>query len=159
MTTRFAVRTTSAFDRSLRKLSSRHSELADVYAEVQTILATDPYNRSGAHSIKKLVWMSALVTGSTAFVPAGFVFVTTSKVRSSTSNSVRYAVRAPIADSGLSTNQEAQKPRGAHAITHSFRDNVRSADAQRVSSEIDSIGAEIQAAAKADDELKVGVGD
>ncbi|HZM87192.1 MAG TPA: efflux RND transporter permease subunit [Blastocatellia bacterium] len=45
------------------------------------------------------------------------------------------------------------------AITHPFRKRFRSADAQRVSSEIDSIGAEIQAKAKADDELKVGVGD
>jgi HAE1 family hydrophobic/amphiphilic exporter-1 len=45
------------------------------------------------------------------------------------------------------------------AITHPFRKRVRSADAERVSSEIDSIGAEIQAAAKADDEMKVGVGD
>ncbi|MEK6407234.1 MAG: hypothetical protein AABN34_09750 [Acidobacteriota bacterium] len=55
MTTRFVVRTTSAFDRSFRKLSSRHAELADLYDEVQSILATDPYNRSGAHSIKKPV--------------------------------------------------------------------------------------------------------
>lgn len=55
MTTRFAVRTTAAFDRNFRKLSSRHAELADLYDEVQNILATDPYNRSGAHSIKKLV--------------------------------------------------------------------------------------------------------
>ena len=45
------------------------------------------------------------------------------------------------------------------AIPHPFKRKFRSADAQRVSSEIDSIGAEIQAAAKADDELKVGVGD
>ena len=55
MTTRFAVRTTSAFDRSFRKLSSRHAEMADLYDEVLNILATDPYNRSGTHSIKKLV--------------------------------------------------------------------------------------------------------
>jgi HAE1 family hydrophobic/amphiphilic exporter-1 len=45
------------------------------------------------------------------------------------------------------------------AIPVPFRKRSRSADAQRVSSEIDSIGAEIQAAAKADDEMKVGVGD
>ena len=44
------------------------------------------------------------------------------------------------------------------AITHPFRKRLRSADAQRVSSEIDSIGAEIQAAAE-DDKMKVGVGD
>ncbi|MEK6407231.1 MAG: efflux RND transporter permease subunit [Acidobacteriota bacterium] len=47
-----------------------------------------------------------------------------------------------------------------YAITHPFRKRVNSAVAQRgVSSEIDSIGAEIQAAAKKDDEMKVGVGD
>jgi hydrophobe/amphiphile efflux-1 (HAE1) family protein len=47
-----------------------------------------------------------------------------------------------------------------YGITHPFRKRVRlSTDARRVSSEIDSIGAEIQAAAKADDEMKVGVGD
>ena len=45
------------------------------------------------------------------------------------------------------------------ALTQPFRRRSRSADAQRVSSEIDSIGAEIQAASKADDEMKVGVGD
>jgi HAE1 family hydrophobic/amphiphilic exporter-1 len=44
------------------------------------------------------------------------------------------------------------------ALTHPLRKRFRAADTQRVSSEIDSIGAEIQAAAK-DDEMKVGVGD
>jgi CRISPR/Cas system-associated protein Cas7 (RAMP superfamily) len=47
-----------------------------------------------------------------------------------------------------------------YAITHPFRKKVRSSAAQqRVSSEIDSIGREIQASAKADDKMKVGVGD
>ena len=47
-----------------------------------------------------------------------------------------------------------------YALTHPFRKRLRSVDAERrVSSEIDGIEAEIQAAAKADDELKVGVGD
>ena len=47
-----------------------------------------------------------------------------------------------------------------YAITHPFRKRVRSAvSGGRVSSEIDGIGAEIEAAAKADDEMKVGVGD
>ena len=55
MTSSFVVRTTSAFDRSLRKLTSRHAELADLYADVLNIVSTDPYNRSGTHSIKKLV--------------------------------------------------------------------------------------------------------
>lgn len=47
-----------------------------------------------------------------------------------------------------------------YALTHPFRKRIRAADAQRqVSSEIDGIGEEIKAAAKADDEIKVGVGD
>jgi HAE1 family hydrophobic/amphiphilic exporter-1 len=47
-----------------------------------------------------------------------------------------------------------------YALTHPFRKRIRPANAEkRVTSEIDSIGAEIQAAAKKDDELKVGVGD
>jgi len=49
--------------------------------------------------------------------------------------------------------------RRLNAMAHPFRKRIRAADAQHVSSEIDSIGAEIQAAAKKDDEMKVGVGD
>ena len=52
---RFVVYTTSTFDRALRKLGKGHPELADLYGEVVTTLESDPYNRSGAHSIKKLV--------------------------------------------------------------------------------------------------------
>ena len=47
-----------------------------------------------------------------------------------------------------------------YAITHPFRRRVRAVVTnRRVSSEIDAIGAEIKASAKADDEMKVGVGD
>ena len=48
-----------------------------------------------------------------------------------------------------------------YALTHPFRKRIRAAaDSQRqVSSEIDTIGDEIKAAAKADDEMKVRVGD
>ena len=47
-----------------------------------------------------------------------------------------------------------------YALTHPFRKRIRLAAAQRdVSSEIDTIGEEIKAAKKADDEMKVGVGD
>jgi HAE1 family hydrophobic/amphiphilic exporter-1 len=46
------------------------------------------------------------------------------------------------------------------SIAHPFRKRVAAADAERrVSSEIDSIGQEIHAAAKAEDKLKVGAGD
>ena len=47
-----------------------------------------------------------------------------------------------------------------YALTHPFRKRIRATDSQRqVSSEIDTIGDEIKAAAKADDEMKVGVWD
>jgi hypothetical protein len=47
-----------------------------------------------------------------------------------------------------------------YAITHPFRRRVRSAVSRKsVAAEIDSIGREIEAAAKADDKMKVGAGD
>jgi len=47
-----------------------------------------------------------------------------------------------------------------YALTHSRRKRLSEADAQRrVASEIAGIEAEMKAAAKADDEMKVGVGD
>jgi hypothetical protein len=55
MTSRFIVRSSSAFDRALRKLVKRHPRLVDSYEDVIGILETDPYNRSGIHSTKKLV--------------------------------------------------------------------------------------------------------
>ena len=50
----FAVRTTSRFDRLLKKLSRGHPNLAPRFAEALAILRTDPYNRTRAHRIKKL---------------------------------------------------------------------------------------------------------
>jgi HAE1 family hydrophobic/amphiphilic exporter-1 len=47
-----------------------------------------------------------------------------------------------------------------YALTHPFRRKLRpSAHRDPISSEIDKIGVEIRASAKADDEMKVGVGD
>jgi len=47
-----------------------------------------------------------------------------------------------------------------YALTHPFRRKLRpSTQRDPISSEIDKIGAEIRASAKADDEMKVGVGD
>jgi hypothetical protein len=47
-----------------------------------------------------------------------------------------------------------------YALTHPFRKRVQSVvSGASVSAEIDSIGAEIEAAAKADDKMKVGAGD
>jgi hypothetical protein len=50
----FVVLTTGRFDRLLKKHAHGHSELADVFAEVISILRSDPYNRSRRHQIKKL---------------------------------------------------------------------------------------------------------
>jgi hypothetical protein len=47
-----------------------------------------------------------------------------------------------------------------YALTHPFRKKVRPTEAaSRITSEIDKIGDEIKAAAKADDEMKISVGD
>jgi len=54
MTPPFSVRTTPHFDRLLRRLSRRHPELVDRYAEALEILQVDPFNRSRAYDIKKL---------------------------------------------------------------------------------------------------------
>ena len=54
MTASFSVRTSPGFDRLLRRLNKRHPELVDIYDEAITVLATDPYNRSRTHHIKKL---------------------------------------------------------------------------------------------------------
>jgi len=54
MTPSFLVRTTPHFDRLLRALHRRHSDLAAVYAEAIETLSTDPYNRSHQHRIRKL---------------------------------------------------------------------------------------------------------
>ncbi len=54
MTPRFTVRTTPHFERLMRRLSRRHRDLADRYADALQILQDDPVNRSGAHPIRKL---------------------------------------------------------------------------------------------------------
>jgi hypothetical protein len=54
MTGPFVVLTTGRFDRLLKKHAHGHPELADVFAEVISILRSDPYNRSRRHQIKKL---------------------------------------------------------------------------------------------------------
>ena len=54
MTPLFSVRTTPHFDRQLKTLTRRHTELPDRYTEALEILKSDPYNRSRLHHIKKL---------------------------------------------------------------------------------------------------------
>lgn len=51
---RFSVRTTPHFERLLKSLVKRHTELTERFAQALAILAVDPYNTSRAHPIKKL---------------------------------------------------------------------------------------------------------
>jgi hypothetical protein len=55
MTRRFSIRTTPHFDRLAKALRRRNRELTTRYREAIAILADDPYNRSRAHQIRKLV--------------------------------------------------------------------------------------------------------
>ena len=54
MTAGYSVLGTARFQRDYRKLLRSHSDLAVQYARVLSILAEDPYNRSGSYPIKKL---------------------------------------------------------------------------------------------------------
>ena len=54
MTGGFHLRTATAFERQVRKLSRYHPDLLNVLREARHVLATDPYNRSRTHSIRKL---------------------------------------------------------------------------------------------------------
>ncbi len=55
MAERFTVRTTPRFDRLAKALRKGNKEFAARYREAIAILADDPYNRSRAHQIRKLV--------------------------------------------------------------------------------------------------------
>jgi mRNA-degrading endonuclease RelE of RelBE toxin-antitoxin system len=57
--TPFEVRITSRFDRELKQLSDRHSDLAKLCAAILPILQGDPYNRTRSHAIKKLAGVAA----------------------------------------------------------------------------------------------------
>ena len=57
MTPDFVVLTTPRFDRLYHKLFKKHAELRNAYEQAVSILRTDPYNRSRAHIIRKLVGM------------------------------------------------------------------------------------------------------
>jgi len=54
MTSRFRVLTTPSFERDFRKASKGNQALVNALEELVAILAEDPHNRSGRHSIKKL---------------------------------------------------------------------------------------------------------
>jgi len=55
MTPVFWVRTTAAYERLARQLLKHHPEFASLQERMLQILAADPYNRTSAHDIKKLV--------------------------------------------------------------------------------------------------------
>ncbi len=59
MTPLFAVRTTPRFERLLRRLSKRHPELVDCYANALALLKSDPHNLSRRHPIRKLEGMES----------------------------------------------------------------------------------------------------
>jgi len=49
----YLVSTTAHFDRLMKKLASKHSELAWRYADAIVILSMDPHNKSNQYTIKK----------------------------------------------------------------------------------------------------------
>jgi mRNA-degrading endonuclease RelE of RelBE toxin-antitoxin system len=59
MATLFAVYVTARFEREYRRLLKGHPELADDYADVVTVLSTDPNNRTRRHPIRKLEQVNA----------------------------------------------------------------------------------------------------
>lgn len=50
----YTVHTTAHFDRLMKKLALKHTDLVERFEEALAILATDPHNTSRKHSIKKL---------------------------------------------------------------------------------------------------------
>lgn len=50
----FVVKTHTHFDKLMKLLSKRYSELPDIYAEAVEILEKDPYNLNRGFNIKKL---------------------------------------------------------------------------------------------------------
>jgi len=50
----YSVVTTAHFDRLLKKLVPKHSELAERFEEAIAILSLDPFNKSHQYPIKKL---------------------------------------------------------------------------------------------------------
>jgi len=54
MTPAFTVEISPHFERLARRLRRQHSEFTALFREAIAILATDPYNHSRRHSIKKL---------------------------------------------------------------------------------------------------------
>jgi mRNA-degrading endonuclease RelE of RelBE toxin-antitoxin system len=55
----YRVITTSHFDRLMKKLASKHPDLAGRFEEAIPILSADPYNKNRRHPIKKLEGVKA----------------------------------------------------------------------------------------------------
>lgn len=55
MTGSFEVKTTPQYDRLLKKLIRKERSFLTLHLESLRILASDPYNRTRGHQIKKLV--------------------------------------------------------------------------------------------------------
>jgi mRNA-degrading endonuclease RelE of RelBE toxin-antitoxin system len=55
----YSVVTTAHFDRLLKKLAPRHSELVERFEDAVGILSLDPYNKSHKYPIKKLKEVAA----------------------------------------------------------------------------------------------------
>jgi hypothetical protein len=58
MSPAFTVRTNSRYDRLAKTVQRRHPEFVTRHRSTLQILATDPYNRSRSHDIKKLEGVS-----------------------------------------------------------------------------------------------------
>ena len=54
MTSAFTVYTSSHFERLFRNLRKKHPAINTLHNDILSILSSDPYNRSGKYSIKKL---------------------------------------------------------------------------------------------------------
>ena len=79
MTPRFSVVTVAQFDRLVRRLRQRHSELPRLYAIALEILGADPLNLTRQHSIKKLTGMRAGEGGQYRWRFGASASVTTSR--------------------------------------------------------------------------------
>jgi mRNA-degrading endonuclease RelE of RelBE toxin-antitoxin system len=55
----YSVVTTAHFDRLLKKMASKHPDLAERFEEAIAILSLDPFNKSHKYPIKKLKEVAA----------------------------------------------------------------------------------------------------
>ena len=111
MTTRYDVRSTSAFDRTLRKLVKRHPKLVDVFEEVVVVLERSLQPKRNPFD-KEACGCTCLVMANIEYELAVFAFDMTSRVRSSTSSTVLCAVKIVIDDIEAATNADDKMKAG-----------------------------------------------